>query len=74
MALGLPKIDFDIGHTVNEFLTTLRDISAKLDTLIELQRGPERCAGCEQAGRLRCPTHGPVTVPPPIDQREGWQR
>ncbi|AGT12986.1 hypothetical protein KAYACHO_82 [Mycobacterium phage KayaCho] len=34
----LPKIDLDIAHTVNEFLTLLKDMNQKLDTLIDLQR------------------------------------
>ncbi|QWY84424.1 hypothetical protein SEA_KNOCKER_82 [Mycobacterium phage Knocker] len=33
----LPKIDLDIVATVTEFLTVLRSIDTKLDTLIELQ-------------------------------------
>ncbi|QFP94699.1 hypothetical protein I5G59_gp79 [Mycobacterium phage LilMcDreamy] len=86
MALGLPKIDLDIGHTVNEFLTLLREMNSKLDTLIEIERdraGLPTCAECDVKGRLHCRLHGPEGGPPqwpshppvaPIDQREGWQR
>lgn len=34
----LPKLDLDVKETVREFLDVLRDMNAKLDTLIELQR------------------------------------
>jgi len=60
---GLPKINLDIAETVNTFLTLLRDMNDKLDVLIELQRGPDRCGACDQVGRLSCPSHGPVRVP-----------
>lgn len=65
MALGLPKIDLDIGHTVHEFLGLLRSIEAKLEQLIELQlaASPTVCGICERDGLLRCPAHGPVRVP-----------
>jgi len=67
---GLPKIDIDIKGTIEEFLTLLRDMNAKLDVLIELQQGvvdpedqAEFCSSCDQMGRLRCPTHGQTMVP-----------
>ncbi len=46
-----PKIDFDIPHTVNEFLTVLRNIDAKLDTLIEEQQEANRSATMDRLGR-----------------------
>lgn len=65
MSFGLPKIDFDIGHTVHEFLGLLRSIETKLEELIELHRAasPTVCGICERDGLLRCPAHGPVRVP-----------
>jgi hypothetical protein len=62
--LPLPKLgDIDVAKTIGEFLGVLREMNAKLDTLIELQRGPDRCGACDQVGRLACSLHGPVTVP-----------
>lgn len=63
---GLPKLDINIGETVETFLTLLRDMNDKLDVLISLQRsGVVPCQQCEDMGRLRCPSHGPVVVPEP---------
>jgi hypothetical protein len=69
----LPKLDFDILATVNEFLTILRSMDNKLDTLIAIERdrdaqarkdkGQPACRDCNEGGRLRCPKHGPVKVP-----------
>lgn len=42
--MGLPKFDLDIATTVAEFLTLLRNIDAKLDKLIEIERDNQRAA------------------------------
>lgn len=34
-----PNFGIDVSATVNEFLTLLREMNEKLDTLIDLQRG-----------------------------------
>lgn len=62
--MKLPGIDLgglNIAETVGEFLTTLKDMNAKLDTLIELQRGDlADCAECDVRGTLNCRKHGPA--------------
>lgn len=42
--MGLPKLDFDIASTVTDFLTLLRSIDSKLDTLIDIERDKDRAA------------------------------
>lgn len=63
--LPLPKLgDIDIAGTVGEFLSVLREMNTKLDTLIALQRGADGgCGECDLKGRLHCGAHGPVRVP-----------
>jgi hypothetical protein len=64
--LPLPKGigDIDVKATVAEFLGVLKAMNAKLDVLIELEKGRTDAAGaafcssCDQVGSLRCPTHG----------------
>ncbi|UXE04454.1 hypothetical protein SEA_FUNSIZED_83 [Mycobacterium phage Funsized] len=47
----LPKIDLDIVHTVNEFLTVLRSIDGKLDELLDEQREANRNSVLDRLGR-----------------------
>lgn len=68
--MGLPglKLDINIGETVGKFLELLEGMDAKLGELLEIEKAREArergvCHGCESAGRLRCPTHGPIVVP-----------
>lgn len=46
----LPKLDFDIGSKVEEFLKLLRSIDRKLDRLIELEEGRRLDPGIESRG------------------------
>lgn len=62
---GLPK-GLDVSETVREFLVLLRSLDTKLDRLIELEEAkvrPKPCRTCEEGGRLRCSSHGPIMIP-----------
>jgi hypothetical protein len=36
--MGLPKLDFDLGSTITEFLGLLRSVDKKLGALLEIER------------------------------------
>ncbi|AGT13992.1 hypothetical protein PHELEMICH_78 [Mycobacterium phage Phelemich] len=48
-------------ETAERAISAIERLAAAVETHNALQAG--KCPSCDQMGRLRCPTHGPVVVP-----------
>ncbi|AKF14649.1 hypothetical protein AVJ28_gp80 [Mycobacterium phage Baee] len=48
-------------ETAERAISAIERLAAAVEAHNAVQTG--KCLDCEQAGRLRCPTHGPVVVP-----------
>lgn len=48
-------------ETAERAITAIERLAAAVEAHNALQAG--KCPSCDQVGRLRCPTHGPVRVP-----------